>query len=237
MSPSSKPAQPSVPRTDAELSEFLLRACHDLRGPLRAVRGHSELLVRAASSGQPLDPSGSLGFIVDGCTQAGLLIDSLTDYALALQIDSANFGPVPTDVILRTALAKLARTLSDSEAEVAYDALPKVSGNADRLLQLFEYLVDNAVRNHGKDKPRIRITAERRGSMWLFQVKDNGAGPGTEFLERVFKPFERIRGKERPGPGLATCRVIVERHGGSIWAESPPHGGNTLCFTLPAEED
>jgi len=169
--------------------------------------------------------------------QAELVIDGLTDYSLALQTDPKAFQPVPMDVILRAALAKLARQLRENGAEVAYEALPRVSGSPDRLMLLFELLVDNAVRNRGADDPRIRITAEVRGEGWLFQVRDNGVGVHSEFLEAIFRPFERLRGKERPGPGLAICRVIVERHGGTIWAESVPDGGCAFCFTLPAERD
>jgi len=234
MIPPAKPSQPSAPRTDAELSEFLLRACHDLRGPLRSVRTYSEILQRDAAA-QNSDPNPALGFIVSGSARAGLLIDGLTEYSLALQIDPGTFQPVPTDVILRAALAKLAQPLRENKAEVAYEGLPTVCGNADRLMQLFEHLVDYALRNRGTDDPRIHIGAELRSGSWLFRVADNGPGIEAEFLERIFKPFERLHGKERHGPGLAICRVIIERHGGTIWAESSPDKGFAFCFTLPED--
>ena len=225
----------SVPRTEGELSEFLLRACHDLRGPLRAVRTYSELILKE-SIRRGADIQEMLGFIANGSVQVGLLIDGLTDYSLALQTDPLKFQPVPMDVILRAVLAKIANALRESRAEVAYGPLPRIRGNADRLMQLFEYLIDRALRHRGPEDPRIRISAESRDDGWLFQVWNNGPQIEAEFAENIFQPFERLDGKERPGPGLAVCRVIVERHGGKIWAESPPGGGCLFCFTLPAEE-
>jgi len=233
--PSETPEWSSVPISERQLSEFLLRACHDLRGPLRAIRTHSELLRRDTASAQGTAGQGPLDFIVGGATQASLLVDGLTDYSLALQIDPSTFRPLRADVILRTALAKLAAYLREHNAIVTYEDLPTVLGNADRLVQLFELLVDNAVRCRRQDDPRIHITAERAGGEWLFAVRDNCTAVEQEFLERQFKPFERIHGQQRPGPGLATCRIIVERHGGTLRAESTPEG-NTFRFTLPADE-
>ena len=139
------------------------------------------------------------------------------------------------EVILRSALAKLSREIRENDFEVTCGSLPSVSGDADRLLQLFEYLLDHAMRHRGPNRMQIRISAEARERDWLLTVSDNGPGIEAELLERAFKPFERLQGKERPGPGFATCRVIVERHGGTIWMESQPGAGCTFSFTLPSE--
>lgn len=230
---SAKPVPSSVPHTDNQLSEFLLKMCHDLRGPLRAIRTHGELMVKHVSAAGS-QARGPLDFIMDGSLKAGLLVEGLTQYSLALQIDPANFQPVPLGVMFRSAMAKLAAVVQETGASVTYDTMPIVAGNADRIIHLFEELLDNALRNRGHEPPRIHAGAERRATDWLIRVGDNGPGVEAEFLDRVFTPFERVHGKERPGPGLATCRVIVERHGGSIWAESNP---SAFCFTLPAEQD
>jgi light-regulated signal transduction histidine kinase (bacteriophytochrome) len=177
-----------------------------------------------------------LGFIANGSVQVGLLIDGLTDYSLALQTDPGSFQPVPMDVILRAVLAKIATPLRESQAEVSYDPLPRICGNADRLMQLFENLIDRALRHRGAEGPRIRVSAQSHDECWQFQVWNNGPPIEAEFAEKIFQPFERFHGNERPGPGLAVCRVIVERHGGKIWAESAPDGGCLFCFTLPLEE-
>lgn len=228
-------AKPSATSTDRKLSEFLLRACHDLRGPLRAIRTHTELLLKRGSAQQASEVEQNLVFIVTGAAQASLLVDSLTDYSLALQTDPTSFQPVPIEVILRAALAKIARRLRENGADVTYESLPCVQGNPDRLMQLFEYLLDNAVCRRGPDEPRVRITAESMRGAWLFKVWDNGPALEAALLEDIFRPFVRLHGKEHPALALAICREIVERHGGTIWAESEPGGGCVFCFTLPSE--
>jgi light-regulated signal transduction histidine kinase (bacteriophytochrome) len=216
------------------MDEFLLRACHDLRGPLRTVRTHAELLVRNSAAGQGDDSKQSLAFVVSGVAAAVAVLDGIADYALALAIDTSRFHPVPLDIIVRGALARLSTQLRASDAEVTYDDLPSVPGDGDRLLQLFEYLVDRALRDGGPNRRRIHISAEPQNGAWLLTVRDNAGGIDTEHLEAVFTPFACMHANQRPGPGLATCRMIVERHGGRMWAESAPEGGCVFRFTLPA---
>jgi len=203
---------------DAELSDFLLRACHDLRGPLRSVRIHTELLTKSGASEPSLD------FVVNGAAAAGAVVDGLSDYALALAIDPSRFQPVLLDIMLRSAMTKLAAAIRENAAEVTYGELPTLSGNGDRLLQLFEYLLDDALRRRATN---IRVSAAAHDGAWQFTVSDDGA-PLTETEERAFKPFTRLHGNQRPGPGLAVCRAIVEQHGGTMWADS-----GAVHFTLP----
>jgi len=232
---------PAAIHSDSELSEFLLRACHDLRGPLRTIRIHSELLSRAREGSDRVREGSSrvgdgseqsLAFVQNSAVTAGVLVDGITDYALALAINESRFQPTPLDVMLRSVMAKLASQIRESAAEVTYGELPTVRGDADRLLQLFEYLLDNALRRRGSNRPAIRIDAELENGAWLFTFRDDCTGIEAESLERAFTPFARMYGNQRPGPGLAICRAIVERHGGKMWAE-PDADGCVIRFTLP----
>lgn len=230
-------AQKGPTLTNGEFSDFLLRLCHDLETPLRAVRAHAELL-RKAEEPNPQASSPSLGFVLDGVRRIDLLSQGLSGYALALRIEQRGFRPAAMDVLLRAALARLHNEIRENQAEVTYDSLPRVSGDPDRLVQLFEQLLRNALRHRGSEAPRIHISAEQRGTEWLFAVRDNGPGIESRLLERIFHPFERLRGNKMSGPGmgLAICRAVVERHGGRIWAESSENQGSTFYFTLPAIE-
>ena len=225
-------------RSDREVSEFLLRACHDLRASARAVRTHSELFLKDAGSPRSSSFEERLGFIVEGARRIDLLVDGLASYSVALQTDAASFQSTRTDLLLRSVLTKLDKGLRDCGAEVVYGELPIVTGNPDRLMQVFENLLRNALVHRGQAAPRIHISAVKQAESWLFAVWDNGPGVEAASLESIFMPFERLQGKERVGAGLGLtiCRVIVERHGGRIWAESRPDSGATLfCFTLPAQ--
>jgi len=225
-----------LPTTDRQASELLLRACHDLRTPLRSIRAHAELLLRSHETKQMPDIEERLGFIVGGARRMDRLVDGLASYSLALQIDKTSFHLTPMDVLLRTVLKRLEKELRDNEAEVSCKKLPRVWGDPDRLIDLLENLLANALRHRGQAPPRIRITAGKQAEEWQFGVRDNGPGVDAAYLESIFSPFVRLPGKqlEGPGLGLAICRAIVEQHGGRIWAESEAGTGSTFLFTLPA---
>jgi len=223
-------------RSDRELSEFLLRACHDLRAAARAVRTHSELFLKDSARAQDAASEQRLGFIVDGSRKIDRLLDGLVQYSVALQTDPSTFQPTRLDVLLRFALAQLDKDLRAAGGAVTYGALPEVRGNPDRLMQVWENLLRNSVIHRGETGPKIDISAERQDGNWQIAVKDNGPGVEPAFLETIFTPFERLDKHHGSGAGLglAICRTIVERHGGRIWAESRPEGGLAVCFTLPA---
>ena len=220
----------------ADLSRFLLRACHDLRSSLRSIRAHTELLRRQPSTeASAFDQH--LGFILDGSRRIELLTEGLAAYSVALQIDQSSFQATRMELALRTALAKLDKELRNEGAEVTSGALPALPGNFDRLVQIFDILLRNALHHRGDRPPRIHISAERQDNEWLFIVRDNGPGIETEYLERVFQPFERLQAAHTGGAGmgLTICRAIVERHGGRIRVESELGAGSTFLFTLPAD--
>jgi len=169
---------------------------------------------------------------VDGAHTADRLVDALAGYSLAHKINPEEFRPIRLDVLLRAALAKLAPAIGQQGGEVTYDPLPRVAGDSDRLVQLFEHLIRNALEHRGEAAPRVRVTVQDEGAgVHRFTIRDNGPGVEAGDLERIFLPFERRHGSGA-GLGLAACRAIVEAHGGRIWAESGP--GLVVCFTLPA---
>lgn len=227
----------SETRTDEhQASEFLLHASHDLRTALRAIRVQTDLLLKDRQAAQVPGLEERLGLIVDGAQKIDLLADGIASYAIALQIRKELFQPAPMDVLFRTVLAKLNKELRATDARVTNDKLPRVSGDPDRLMEVLENLLHNALRHRGAGPPQIQVTVERRADEWLLTVRDNGPGVEAPYLESIFQPFVRLHGRQHAGPGLglAICRVIVERHGGRIWAESEAGGGAAFLFTLPA---
>ena len=222
--------------SNLDLGTFLQRACHDLRTPLRAIRTHADLLLRDPKTPHSGASDTHLGFIVDGTRKLELLAEGLSNYSIALRIEENSFRSVPSDLLLRTALAKLGKELAENHAEVIYSDLPRVYGDPDRLSQVFENLLTNSLRHRGDTPPRVHIVAEKESTHWRFAVRDNGPGVESEYVERIFKPFERLRsaGSAAPGLGLTISREIIERHGGRMWAESEIGAGATFLFTLPA---
>jgi signal transduction histidine kinase len=98
-------------------------------------------------------------------------------------------------------------------------------------------LISNAIKFRSGAALRIQIGAKRETQQYVVSVADNGQGFDQQYADQVFLPFKRLHGHETPGSGigLATCRRIVERLGGRIWAEATPGKGATFYFTLPAD--
>jgi signal transduction histidine kinase len=218
-----------------ELRDLLLKAAHDLRTPLRAVRTSAELLLKAPEKRQGPEFEEIMGFLADGARNASAMVDGLANFALALHVER-NPLPAPTGALLRGVLAKLAAEIKESGAEIQYHDLPRVAGDPDRLMQLFENLLRNAIQHRGDAPPRIEVSAREVSGEWIFAVRDHGPGIPADALERIFRPFERLTRKQAgAGLGLAICREIVAGHGGRIWAEPAGGNGTAFYFTIPAE--
>jgi light-regulated signal transduction histidine kinase (bacteriophytochrome) len=130
--------------------------------------------------------------------------------------------------------------IAESGALVTHDVLPAVRADETQLVQLFQNLVGNAIKYQGPGVPRVHVSAARNGdNRWLFSVRDNGLGIDPQYFERIFGMFQRLHKREEfagTGIGLAICKKIVERHGGSISVESQPGQGSTFRFALSESE-
>ena len=117
------------------------------------------------------------------------------------------------------------------------DGLPTICANETQLTQLFQNLLSNALKYHPPEQPpQVDVSATHQENEWLFGIHDNGIGIQPEYFDQVFQIFQRLHTKdEYPGTGigLATCKKIVENHGGRIWVDSDPALGTTFYFTLP----
>jgi len=219
--------------TARELSDLLLRLCHDLRAPARAVRTQAELFLRANSP--PAESAERLGFLVDGARKIDQIVEVLSSYSLALRIDPASFQLTALDGILRNVRARLREQLQAHQAEVIHEKLPRVWGDADRLMELFLRLIGNALQRRGTASPRIHIAAAKQDNGWLVTVEDNAPATSTAYVESFdHNPISSSDGAE---PGLAICRMIVERHGGELRVESTGGRGTKFRFTLPEDTE
>jgi light-regulated signal transduction histidine kinase (bacteriophytochrome) len=139
--------------------------------------------------------------------------------------------------VLDRVLLLLDAEIEATQCTVTRTELPMVSGEDSQLTQLLLNLLANAIKYRSARPPSIHIAVERSNDAWLFSVRDNGIGIDARHFDRIFEVFERLHSaQEYPGTGigLAICRRIVQRHGGSIWVESQLGAGSTFFFTLPA---
>jgi light-regulated signal transduction histidine kinase (bacteriophytochrome) len=139
--------------------------------------------------------------------------------------------------VLRSALANLSQAIQESNAVVTQDVLPLIRVNETQLVMLFQNLIANAIKYRRQEPPLVHVRAQQKDGTWVFSIEDNGMGIQPEYRHQIFTPFKRLHGFDRAGAGigLATCKKIVERHGGRIWVESQPGCGSIFFFTLPCD--
>ena len=181
-------------------------------------------------------------FAVDGAARMNALIKDLLEYA-RVGTRGQPFAPVNCEAILSLILSYLEIVVEESGAIITHDPLPIVIGDLTQMTQLFQNLVENAIKFRGERQPEIHVgvqhcaaASQEKTDFWLFSVRDNGIGIDPQYAERIFEIFQRLHSRnDYPGTGigLAVCQRIVERHGGRIWVESTPGLGSTFYFTLP----
>jgi PAS domain S-box-containing protein len=223
-------------RSNDELQRFAYVVSHDLRSPLSVVGMSLSALQRAYA--EHLDERGQR-FVERGAQSVqrmAQLIDDLLSYA-RVQSQASPLEPISAEEVLQAATENLEAAIVESHAQITHDPLPQVLADRTQFLQLLQNLLSNAMTYRREEPPHIHVAAQDTGDGWLFRVQDNGVGIAAEERERIFEMFHRVASQNlKPGTGigLATCKRIVERHGGRIWVESQPGQGSTFFFTLPS---
>jgi light-regulated signal transduction histidine kinase (bacteriophytochrome) len=233
-------AEEDLRKSNLDLQQFAFAASHDLQEPLRTVTNQVQLLEREYHGKLGPEADEMIGFITSATDRMRQMVLDLLSYAQTARAPIA-IAPVRVDTVLASALSNLQLVIHNVGARVTFDPLPTVLMDQTQLLHLLQNLIGNALKYRGKDPPRIHLSAHQSGDEWIFSVQDNGIGIDPKFHDHIFTVFKRLHGPEYPGTGigLATCRRIVERHGGRIWVESEPGKGSTFFFSvkIPAGSD
>jgi light-regulated signal transduction histidine kinase (bacteriophytochrome) len=229
----------ALQRSNEDLQQFAYVASHDLQEPLRKIARFCDLV--ESSYADKLDEEGKsyIRFAVDSANRLRNMVKDLLVYS-RVQLQDAPFRKVDAHQALLKAIENLQWTIEESEADVTYERLPTVFADELQLIQLFQNLIGNAIKYRGDAKPRIHVQFEENEREWVFSVRDNGIGIAPEFHQRIFGIFKRLHGPHEfsgTGIGLAICKRIVERLGGTLWIESEVGQGSTFLFTLPRDRE
>jgi light-regulated signal transduction histidine kinase (bacteriophytochrome) len=223
-------------RSNGELEQFAYVASHDLEEPLRMVSAYTQLLAEQYRGKLDDKADKYIRYAVDGAARMRALIHDLLEFSRAGRPDN---GLKKTDCgeEVKHVVSNLQAAIRETGAVVTCCPLPIVMAHAFQLRQVFQNLIGNAIKFHDGQPPAIQVSAERRGSEWVFSVTDNGISIAPEHVEIIFAIFQRLHTRaEYPGNGigLAICKKIVEQHGGNIWVEPQAAQGATFKFTWPA---
>jgi PAS domain S-box-containing protein len=224
----------SLQLLNQELESFSYSLAHDLRTPLRSINAYSEMLV----SGEVGELPGEAGKMLRTIQRnSGRMTQLMDDFLAFFRVARKD---VKQEQIAMTAVAReaIATVQVDQKRAINFRVgkLPAAKGDPAMVLQVFVNLISNAVKfTSQREQAEVEIGALAQRRPTVYYVKDNGVGFNMKYYSRLFGVFERLHRREEfdgTGIGLAIVQKIVQRHGGTVWAESTLHQGATFFFTL-----
>jgi signal transduction histidine kinase len=230
--------QEALIQANADLEQFAHSASHDLREPLRGIGISCDLLARDYKKVFDERAGELLRLIRGGVTRMDWLLTDLLAYAHASSITEEELPAVSALRAVEAALENLDPAIQESCATITIGELPEIRVRESHLAQVFQNLLGNAIKyRRDGQAPAIEVSARQADGYWYFTIADNGIGIAKEYQGVVFGIFKRlhVHGKyPGTGMGLAICKRIVERYGGTIWVESEPGQGSRFSFRIPA---
>jgi len=221
--------------SNEELQQFAYVASHDLQEPLRMVNSYVQLLAQRYKDKLDSDANDFINYAMEGSERMHHLINDLLSYS-RVGTKGKPFKMVKVSSVLSQALKDLEVLIKENNAVITYDTLPTLTLDEGQLVQVFENLIENAIKFRSEEDPRVHISVQKLKTKWLFSVSDNGIGIDKQYHDQIFKIFQRLHTRREyrgTGIGLSICKKIIERHGGRIWVESELEKGSNFYFTIP----
>ncbi len=224
--------------SNKELEAFSYSVSHDLRAPLRAMDGFSNILLEEYAPELPEEAQRYLGLVRDNARQMGNLIDHLLAFS-RLGRQTLKKGPVMPSDIVHHVVEDLSAELEGRQVEITVGDMPPCEADPTLLRQVYANLIGNAVKfTKKRDVALIEVGSRSQDGSTVYFVKDNGVGFDMQYSNKLFGVFQRLHRAEEyegTGVGLATVQRIIHRHGGRIWAESEIDHGTTFSFIIKEE--
>jgi len=227
-------------RSNSDLEQFAYVSSHDLQTPLRNVIHFSQLLKRRYDGRLDSDADEFIHFIIDSGTQMSRLISDILEYSRVTS-QPRSLEPIPAGEAVAKALQNLGAEIAAAGADVRVAALPDVIAEFSLLVSLFQNLIGNAVKYRDPARPlvvSVGAEAAEAGHVRI-SVADTGIGIDPAYHEKIFEIFQRLApasALDGTGIGLAMCRRIVHRLGGTIGLDSVVGVGTTFHVTLRTEQ-
>jgi signal transduction histidine kinase len=227
---------------NAELERFTYTASHDLKSPLITIKGFLGFLREDAERGNLKRLESDIQRIGDAADKMQRLLNDLLELSrIGRSVNQSE--KIDLNGMISEVIELLHGRINGGAVPVRLSVeenLPQVYGDAPRLLEVWQNLIDNAAKFMGdQPNPHIEIgqAEDSRDGAPIFFVRDNGMGIDPKFSDRIFGLFDKLDSRtEGTGIGLALVKRIIEFHGGKIWVESEPGKGATFYFTLPQRE-
>jgi PAS domain S-box-containing protein len=226
-------------QSNRDLQEFAYIASHDLQEPLRKVLAFGDRL--ANKYGEAIDETGQdyLRRMLEASQRMQTLINDLLTFS-RVSTRAQPFAKVDLNELIGEVISDLEHQIDRTQGQVQTGKLPVIEADPTQMHQLLQNLITNGLKFHQEGQaPNIQVSASNTRNRCQLFIKDNGIGFESQYIDRIFKPFQRLHSRqeyEGSGMGLAICRRIVERHGGTITATSAPGEGSTFIVSLPIHQ-
>jgi PAS domain S-box-containing protein len=228
-------------RSNRDLRDFAFHASHDLQEPLRKIQSFGTLLLENTPE---LDAQSRdyIGRMQDAAGRMKGMIDDLLSYS-RVSTKAQPYAQIDLNQVAQEVLEDLELRVRETSGRVTLESLPNLDADPLQMRQLLQNLIGNALKFHRPGvPPEVRVSGRVLGganpARVELRVEDNGIGFDDQHTDRIFQPFARLHGRsayEGTGMGLAICRRIVERHGGTIESTSRPGEGSVFTVVLPKE--
>ena len=231
-----KPLLEEALKANKEMEAFSYSVSHDLRAPLRAIDGFTQILVE--DYGGKLDDEGKrVASVIRASTvQMGHLIDDLLSFS-RLGRQEVKKNPVDMKAMADGIYQELKKSAPEKNIEFTISDIPNTKADVNMMRVVWTNLLSNAIKFTSKtERPTIEVGSKSDNSSVTYYVKDNGAGFDMKYIDKLFGVFQRLHSTEEfegTGVGLANVKRVVERHGGRTWAEAKVGEGATFYFILP----
>lgn len=219
---------------NTELERFAYIISHDLKEPLRSISSISQIVKNEISTLNNAKLNMLVEHLIDASGRMNAMIEGVLDYS-KLETNLVQNVVVNLNAVLGNIISDFARIMAEKNIKIEIQELPVVKGNEVQLRQLFQNLINNAIKFNNSENPKIKIYTEKRKKETVFCVADNGIGIEEKFRESIFKLFRKLNSDQKysgQGIGLSICKKIVDNHDGKIWVEDNPAGGSIFKFTL-----
>ena len=223
----------------AELEQFTLTISHDLKSPLITIKGFLTMLEQDIAKGELQRANADITRILNAADKMRILLDNLLKLSRIGRVVNPSQN-VPLKDIVHDALDLVTGRIAKKTVRVEVTSeLPHISVDRHRMIEVFQNLIDNAVKYMGNEpNPHIEIGARYDNGETVCYIRDNGIGIAPRYQERIFGLFDKLdQQSDGTGLGLAVVRRIIDVHGGRIWVESQGIGqGASFCFTVPTQK-
>ena len=230
-------ANDELKKAQEELGAFSYSVSHDLRAPIRAINGYTQILLEDHADSVDENGKKILQAVIYNSKKMGMLIDDLLAFS-KLGRKQVNAAPIDMNALVKGVVADIIVGHGESNPIFDMEELSPANGDPSLIKQVWVNLISNAVK-YSQYKPEIRITitSVAKKEMIVYCVKDRGAGFDMEYYDKLFGVFQRLHSQEEfdgTGIGLAIVQKIISRHYGNVWAKSKLDIGSSFYFSLPA---